>query len=230
MRISNLLFSAALLITSVGAMAQTVTAGDVRLYPGGKGSLQLNFNVPSSIAGWQMELSLPDGFTVTSTEQELKIGTAAGANANFMDVDLTSNYSGHVVIGGTTTDDNVLLVCFPKVKDGLINVTNGVLCTVNLKAPVDAAMMTSDDAPLEVAIKSIVMSDKDGSKNPPSAPATSCKLRVHPKGDANADWDINVADLQAVLNKMDVKGVTLSDTNMDGEVNVADLQAVLNEM
>lgn len=67
----------------------------------------------------------------------------------------------------------------------------------------------------------------------PSVGSDVIKIRLHLIGDANGDFEVNVADLAAVVNFIMGKSSSdsrriLFDVNNDGDVNVADLAAVVN--
>ena len=50
---------------------------------------------------------------------------------------------------------------------------------------------------------------------------------MHNPGDINADWNVNISDVQLVVNEA-LGAASSNDLNGDGEVNVADVQIVVN--
>ena len=48
-------------------------------------------------------------------------------------------------------------------------------------------------------------------------------------GDVNADFEVNIADVNAVISAiLDGNGLTTADVNGDGEINIADINAVID--
>lgn len=47
-------------------------------------------------------------------------------------------------------------------------------------------------------------------------------------GDVNADGEINVADVNAIIDAIFNNDISIADVNGDGEVNIADVNAVIS--
>ena len=56
---------------------------------------------------------------------------------------------------------------------------------------------------------------------------------VIPKGDVNADYQVNIADINLLIDiilggKVDAETMARADVNEDGEVNIADVSALID--
>ena len=243
MRIRNLLMMSAFLAMSGGAWAQTtLTATNAKVVPDYTGDMTLSLTVPSQIAGWQAVISLPAGVTV---ESESGSFTVNGSTANaelFKTVKLLNHTKNHVVLGGIAVADgdgiakgDLVLVCFPTVKNGNISDTSKGLCTISLKADKDFTGPTVLDESVaqNLTIKSFQACDADGN------PDTTGKFKAGPvsavlyqlKGDVSGDGKVNITDMQKVIGIIwDKSGDLKGDVTGEGKVNITDIQAIIREI
>ena len=140
MKMRKLLLLGMTVLMSNVAMAQTaLTTKNAKVVPGydTQSDATVSFEVPATIGGWQMVLSLPEGLSLESDANgELSIGGTKATATVFSGVAASSLHKNHQIIGGTTTEGDVLLVCVPTAKEEAIG-TSGSLCTIKLKASAD---------------------------------------------------------------------------------------------
>lgn len=251
MRIKNLLLLAAFLATSGGAMAQTtLTVANAKVVPGSEkstGDLKLSLSVPSTIAGWQAVISLPLGVRVKSEDQAVTVNEvtstekAPGLSGS---VKLLNHTANHVVMGGIAESDgdgiakgDLVVICFPTVKDGNIKDTSKGLCTISLKADdtfegPTASTKVADLVP-NIRVKSFQACDAEG--NPDKDGKLMAKdvtaILYQLRGDVNDNGSVNVNDVVAVCKEVKAKtNQAKFDVNRNGSVNVNDVIAVCKEI
>ena len=202
------------------AMAQqvTLTANDAT---DKKAGWTLSIQTPKQIAGWQMEIALPTGITIPSSE--LTVGDATFTE---YDVKLPARYGAKYKAVGTPTDNGVFLFFIPVAEsytasDFQISGTDGEACTITLQAE-------DFEGPATVSITNICASDAEGNSTDLAGADVNFAVN-HPKGDANSNFIVNALDIQETINY--AKAGTYSataDFNGDTTVNALDIQEVIN--
>jgi len=253
MKIKNLLMSAAFLIISGGAMAQTtITAGDVKKVSSEEARLSYYYKNTEAMGGFQLVVSLPKGVTLeenaAKTDKGLSINGGAAVDATFYNVTVPSGFECIGVtadVDGTTSDGtpykpgDILLACFP-VKTGVsFKATEKAskLCTLLLTA----SEGISEEVLKAVTITGFVGSDTNGTgaettaQYMPSADSNMLPVSVLKAGDVNKDTLIGIGDIISVTNYMtngEGSDVTLdlADVNTDGEVGIGDIISITNIM
>jgi hypothetical protein len=234
MRIKKLLLLSAFLTVSGGLMAQTtLTATNSKVVPGKGAQLdaKVSFEVPATIGGWQMELVLPEGISLSSEAGQFTIGESSADATLYPGVKASSLHKNHQIIGGETTGGSTLLVCIPTAKEEQIG-TSGQLCTVKLVAAETFKGDKDDDKNrnAEVVIKSFVASDPAG--------ATVYEIAEPVKffitallGDANGNGKVDMADAKKVKNLV-LAGTTTGpgDANNNGKLDIADCRKIRLEV
>lgn len=240
MRIKNLLLLCAFLLISGGGMAQTtLTATNVKVVSGyeSQNAAVISFEVPATIGGWQMVLSLPEGLLLESTSGNLVIGpsseTPSTATADlFKSVTLSNLHKNHSVIGGSNKDGDILLVCVPTESEEAIGAKSGQLCSIKLKAASSfTTPAVNKNEPKKVTIKSFTAADPQGSTTLYNL-ADEITFDVQKLwGDANGDGKVNMPDARTVKNKV-AQGSTdiVGDANDDGKLTMADCRAIKLEV
>lgn len=234
MRIKNLLALGAFLIMSGGAMAQTsITATNVKVVPGydSQNSAVLSFEVPETVGGWQMVLSLPEGLSLETTSSNLTIGSTSAEASFFNKVTLSSLHNNHSVIGGVNTDGDILLVCVPTAKEEAIGAKNGQLCSIKLKA--DDSFTTpavNKKTPKQVTIKSFLAADPNGETTYSLASEVTFDVQKL-WGDANGDGKVQMPDARKVKNLVAANSTeVVGDANDDGKLTMADCRTIKLEV
>ena len=227
MKMRKLLLLGMTVLMSNVAMAQTaLTTKNAKVVPGydTQSDATVSFEVPATIGGWQMVLSLPEGLSLESDANgELSVGGTKATATVFSGVAASSLHKNHQIIGGTTTEGDVLLVCVPTAKEEAIG-TSGSLCTIKLKA-------SADYKGGAVTIKEFIASDPQGAKTYSTKDVAFNVVAL--KGDVNGDGIVTVADNTAVYNvisETDTTYKSTSDVNGDTIVTVADVTAITNEI
>jgi hypothetical protein len=258
MKIKNLLLLAAFLATSGGAMAQTtLTASNAKIVPGNEkssGALTLSLTVPSEIAGWQAVISLPTGVSVVPDEDgKLTVGETTVESSETMNVPMLSksvkllkHTANHVVMGGIAANasgdgsiaaGDLVVICFPTVKDANISDASKGLCTISLKADDTFTGPTASDNAAEIVPNITVKSFQacDAAGNPDAEgkfKATDVAAVLYQlRGDVNDNGSVNVNDVVAVCKEVKAKtNQAKFDVNGNGKVNVNDVIAVCKEI
>ena len=182
----------------------------------GTSELTLNLKNKNAINSWVCTLVLPEGFTYVAESMTATGGRyAEGVEPVFAE---TVNADGTVTLScelpaGTTYTG-----------------TDGAVATIQVQIAA-----TVEPADYTVGLKDIKTFEADGSIH--SKDANELVWTVEKgedpslKGDVNADGEVSIGDVVAVLNMMaegstDAKG----DVNGDGEISIADCVVVLNIM
>lgn len=228
MKMRNLLLLGALIMTSGGMMAQTsLTSTNAKVVPGftSQGDAIISFQVPATIGGWQMVLSLPEGLSLVEGSADVTVNGQTEKGSAFEGVTPSSLHKSHKILGGTNKDGDAVLICFPTTADAALSAQSGQLCTVKVKA--DASYAGTG----QVTVKSFLAADPDGSTTQYTMASPITFDVVALNGDVTADGVVNGGDIQGVINAI-VGGETDSkyDTNRDGGVNGGDIQQVINEV
>lgn len=221
MKIRTTLLLCMTLLMSSGVWAQSLTTKNAKVVPGfiSQGGATISFEMPAAIGGWQMELSLPEGLSIETSE--VTIGGSKTSSPS--DVNTTS--SKHQIYGTTKENGDVVLLCIPTESKASLG-ASGQLCTIKLKA---AAGYTTTGT---VTIKSFIASDTAGEVTYKLSGSPTFDVVVM-KGDVNGDGIVAVADIVGILNvisKSNMSFESTSDVNGDGITTVADIVAVLNEI
>lgn len=204
---------------STASAQVTLTAADATDKAAG---WTLSLQTPKEIAGWQMEIALPEGVTISS--KQLVVGDATFTE--YDGVKLPARYGAKYKAVGTPTENGVFLFFIPvaesyEASDFQITGTDGEACTITLKAD-------SYEGAAAVTVTNIVAADAEG--NSTNLAAADANFTVnHPKGDASQDFKVNGGDIQTVINDV-VSGTynEYSDINNDTKVNGGDIQSVIN--
>ena len=188
--------------------AATLTATNTKVVPKylSQKEAKISFEVPASIGGWQMELVLPEGITMNTSDGTLKVGaTEANGTLVFPDAKVSSLHKNHQLIGGINTDGNVLLVCVPTAKEEAITKTSGQLCTFKLMA--DESFKGKGTQ--TVTIKQFIASDPKGEKIYEVKDVTFNIVEL--KYDVDDNGQVNVYDIRKVVNEYLNKNKTVFD-------------------
>ena len=209
-------------------MAQTsLTSTNAKVVPGftSQGDAIISFQVPATIGGWQMVLSLPEGLSLVEGSADVTVNGQTEKGSAFEGVTPSSLHKSHKILGGTNKDGDAVLICFPTTADAALSAQSGQLCTVKVKA--DASYAGTG----QVTVKSFLAADPDGSTTQYTMASPITFDVVALNGDVTADGVVNGGDIQGVINAI-VGGETDSkyDTNRDGGVNGGDIQQVINEV
>ncbi|MBR1505299.1 MAG: hypothetical protein IJ614_04235 [Prevotella sp.] len=224
----NLLLLGALIMTSGGMMAQTsLTSTNAKVVPGftSQGDAIISFQVPATIGGWQMVLSLPEGLSLVEGSADVTVNGQTEKGSAFEGVTPSSLHKSHKILGGTNKDGDAVLICFPTTADAALSAQSGQLCTVKVKA--DASFAGTG----QVTVKSFLAADPDGSTTQYTMASPITFDVVALKGDVNGSGDVTISDAQVIINNI-VAGTfdTKADTNSDGNVTISDAQIVINEI
>ena len=228
MKMRNLLLLGALIMTSGGMMAQTsLTSTNAKVVPGftSQGDAIISFQVPATIGGWQMVLSLPEGLSLVEGSADVTVNGQTEKGSAFEGVSPSSLHKSHKILGGTNKDGDAVLICFPTTADAALSAQSGQLCTVKVKA--DASFAGTG----QVTVKSFLAADPDGSTTQYTMASPITFDVVALKGDVNGSGDVTISDAQVIINNI-VAGTfdTKADTNSDGNVTISDAQIVINEI
>lgn len=227
MKMRNLLLLGALLMTSGGMMAQSLTSTNAKVVPGfsSQGDATISFQVPAAIGGWQMELTLPEGLTMVEGSAQVTVNGESASGSTIEGVSLSSAHKSHALLGGTKSDGTVMLICFPTTTDAALTAQSGQLCTIKVKAD------DSYSGTKQVTVKSFLAADPQGSATQYTMAAPITFDVVALKGDVNGSGDVTISDAQVIINNI-VAGSfdTKADTNKDGNVTISDAQIVINEI
>lgn len=228
MKMRNLLLLGALIMTSGGMMAQTsLTSTNAKVVPGftSQGDAIISFQVPATIGGWQMVLSLPEGLSLVEGSADVTVNGQTEKGSAFEGVTPSSLHKSHKILGGTNKDGDAVLICFPTTADAALSAQSGQLCTVKVKA--DASFAGTG----QVTVKSFLAADPDGSTTQYTMASPITFDVVALKGDVNGSGDVTISDAQVIINNI-VAGTfdTKADTNSDGNVTISDAQIVINEI
>lgn len=228
MKMRNLLLLGALIMTSGGMMAQTsLTSTNAKVVPGftSQGDAIISFQVPATIGGWQMVLSLPEGLSLVEGSADVTVNGQTEKGSAFDGVTPSSLHKSHKILGGTNKDGDAVLICFPTTADAALSAQSGQLCTVKVKA--DASFAGTG----QVTVKSFLAADPDGSTTQYTMASPITFDVVALKGDVNGSGDVTISDAQVIINNI-VAGTfdTKADTNSDGNVTISDAQIVINEI
>ena len=209
-------------------MAQTsLTSTNAKVVPGftSQGDAIISFQVPATIGGWQMVLSLPEGLSLVEGSADVTVNGQTEKGSAFEGVTPSSLHKSHKILGGTNKDGDAVLICFPTTADAALSAQSGQLCTIQVKA--DASYAGTG----QVTVKSFLAADPDGSTTQYTMASPITFDVVALNGDVTADGVVNGGDIQGVINAI-VGGETDSkyDTNRDGGVNGGDIQQVINEV
>lgn len=201
------------------AMAQvTLTAADATDKAAG---WTLSLQTPKEIAGWQMEIALPEGVTISS--KQLVVGDATFTE--YDGVKLPARYGAKYKAVGTPTENGVFLFFIPvaesyEASDFQISGTDGEACTITLKT-------TSYESAAAVTVKNIVASDAEGNSTDLAAADANFTVN-HPKGDATCDFKVDLNDiLRVISDKKSGVYVATSDINNDNKLDLNDILAVI---
>jgi uncharacterized protein YcnI len=182
----------------------------------------LSLQTPQEIAGWQMQIALPEGVTIPSSE--LKVGDATFTQ---YDVTLPARYGEKYKAVGTPTENGIFLFFIPVAEsytesDFQITGTEGEACKINLKAS------PSFRGPVNCVVTNLCAADKDGV----SIQGTDAELSLNnPRGDVNSDIKVSIGDVEKVVqlilaNEYDENG----DLNNDNKHSVGDIEAIIQEI
>jgi hypothetical protein len=247
MKIKNLLMSAAFLMISGGAMGQTtITAGNAKFVPGFDAELKFYYTNAEAMGGFQMVVSLPEGVSLEKDEEKTELDISGSkASADFFNVKVPSGFECIGVkadASGTTSDGtaykagDVLLVCFPVVKNKSYAATSKEkeLCTLYLRT----SETTDANDIASVKIKGFAGSDIEGSAGKDAQYATSAaevapvsaeKIHVL-KCDLTKDGLVDVYDILQVIAYMAQPDGNKGDFDGSNSVDVYDVLAVIAEM
>jgi len=200
-------------------MAQTsLTSTNAKVVPGftSQGDAIISFQVPATIGGWQMVLSLPEGLSLVEGSADVTVNGQTEKGSAFEGVTPSSLHKSHKILGGTNKDGDAVLICFPTTADAALSAQSGQLCTIKVKAEESFAGTG------QVTVKSFLAADPDGS---------TTQYTMALKGDVNGSGDVTISDAQVIINNI-VAGTfdTKADTNSDGNVTISDAQIVINEI
>lgn len=229
MKMRNLLLLGALIMTSGGMMAQTslTSTKNAKVVPGftSQGDAIISFQVPATIGGWQMVLSLPEGLSLVEGSADVTVNGQTEKGSAFEGVTPSSLHKSHKILGGTNKDGDAVLICFPTTADAALSAQSGELCTIKVKA--DASYAGTG----QVTVKSFLAADPDGSTTQYTASSSITFDVVALKGDVTKDGTVNGGDIQGVINTIAAgSSDTNYDTNGDGNVNGGDIQQIINEI
>lgn len=228
MKMRNLLLLGALIMTSGGMMAQTsLTSTKAHVVPGYESQdvATISFQVPATIGGWQMVLSLPEGLSLVEGSADVTVNGQTEKGSAFEGVTPSSLHKSHKILGGTNKDGDAVLICFPTTADAALSAQSGQLCTIKVKAEESFAGTG------QVTVKSFLAADPDGSTTQYTMESPITFDVVALKGDVNSNGKINSADISAIVREMlNSAGNTKADVNGNGKVNSADITAVVREI
>lgn len=228
-------------------MAQTtLTAANAKIIPGYSGDFKLSLTVPSTIAGWQAVIALPEGITVASEDQTVtvkEVTSTEKAPGLSGSVKLLKHSKNHVVMGGIAESDgdgiakgDLVIICFPTEKDATISDVSKGLCTITLqadKAFVGPTLSSKDVIVPNITVKSFQACDAEG--NPDKDGKLMAKdvmaILYQSKGDVNGNGKVNSGDITAIIKEM--KSTTpdmKADVNGNKKINSGDITAVIKEM
>jgi len=219
MKMRNLLLLGALIMTSGGMMAQTsLTSTNAKVVPGftSQGDAIISFQVPATIGGWQMVLSLPEGLSLVEGSADVTVNGQTEKGSAFEGVTPSSLHKSHKILGGTNKDGDAVLICFPTTADAALSAQGGQLCTIKVKAEESFAGTG------QVTVKSFLAADPDGSTTQYTMASPITFDVVALKGDVNGSGDVTISDAQVIINNI-VAGTfdTKADTNSDGNVTIS---------
>ena len=217
----KLLFLGIFAAMASSSMAQQVelTANDATDKAAG---WTLSLQTPKEIAGWQMEITLPEGVTISS--KQLTVGDATFTE--YDGVKLPARYGAKYKAVGTPTEKGVFLFFIPVAEtytadDFKIEGVEGEACTITLNT-------TSYEGAAGVKVTNIVAADKDGNSTDLSGADKEFAVN-HPKGDVNDNFETDIFDLQIVINHINANEYDAkSDMYKDNVIDIFDVQEVIN--
>jgi hypothetical protein len=132
---------------------------------------------------------------------------------------------------------DLVVICFPTVKDGNISDASNGLCTITLKADdtfVGPIATDKNKSGIEnITVKSFQACDAEG--NPDNdgklkaAGITATLFQL--KGDVSNDGNVTIGDAQAVLNHVNAGTYDAkADLVKDNQITIGDVQMVINEI
>ena len=171
-----------------------------------------------NVAGFQFDLTMPEGVTLTLKED----GTA--------DATVTERTSTHTLSGTTTASGAVRFTAF-STKNALVTGTEGAV--MNIRFDVDKNMAHGD---YDVKFTNVQLTQKNGSDlTTVYAPDFTLKMSVGAiaLGDVNADGVVNVTDAISIIGYIVEERPTwftesVADVNGDGFIDVADVVSVID--
>ncbi len=171
-----------------------------------------------NVAGFQFDLTMPEGVTLTMKGD----GTA--------DATVTERTSTHTLSGTTTASGSVRFTAF-STKNALVTGSEGAV--MNIRFDVDKEMAYGD---YDVKFTNVQLTQKNGSDlTTVYAPDFTLKMSVGPiaLGDVNADGVVNVTDAISIIGYIVEERPTwftesVADVNGDGFIDVADVVSVID--
>lgn len=170
-----------------------------------------------NVAGFQFDLELPDGVSVSTKDGDL-------------DVSVTDRTSTHTLTGKTLSSGDTRFTVF-SLSNTLIKGTSGTV--MNVKLNIDKDMPLGDYL---IQIKNVQLTEKNGADLTSiyaiDRPLT-LTVRSVAKGDVNADGIVNVTDAIGIISYILEETPTwftesVADVNGDGLINVTDVIAVID--
>lgn len=210
-------------------MAQTslTSTKNAKVVPGftSQGDAIISFQVPATIGGWQMVLSLPEGLSLVEGSADVTVNGQTEKGSAFEGVTPSSLHKSHKILGGTNKDGDAVLICFPTTADAALSAQSGQLCTIQVKA--DASYSGTG----QVTVKSFLAADPDGSTTQYTMESPITFDVVALKGDFDANGEVDVLDIEKVISDIVNKtNNTVFDLDASGEVDVLDIEKVINEI
>lgn len=218
----KLLFFALLLIGTIGAKADEITGALKVAADKQTATLHVSLTNDQSYVAFQMDVTLPEGWTVTSAAP---VGSSRldgdGDGTNVGDTKFNLAYN---VIGG-----NKLRVLAYNLANSTIQGTSGEeLFTVELTksdaAPADVTSWTATFSDVLFVTDALVESSMNVSNENSTVTGETASLR----GDVNKDGLVNITDVVEVITYINNKEYySLADVNNDSFVNITDVVEII---
>ena len=170
-------------------------------------------NADGKYTALQADLYLPDGMELLKENGEFKVELSRVAASHSITISLMNGFYRLILYSMTNEE---------------LTGTSGKIITLTVK--VDANVAVGEK---EGSLKNIKLVKKDNSGLEIDKETFTIEVASYKKGDSNADGEINVADVVAIVNYILGKPsanfvLTAADVNEDGEVNVADIVKIVS--
>ena len=207
--------------TDLNNYDDVIYVDNARLVKGAQGVLSVKMNNTTAVRGFQFDLVLPNGVSVTESADGKLMVELSTARANPNNFDMFTSVR--------QTDGSVRVFCLSAMNPTAFSGNSGEVCRVHVIA--DESMAEGD---YFVKLKNVVYTDDAANKYTIEGEVVT-KLTVDDvaMGDANGDGSIDVADVAVLANIILGKNAanvvpSALDMNGDGSVDVADLAAICN--
>lgn len=205
--------------TDVSQLANAIYINSDDVYKGGVVDIPICMKNAVSIAGFEFNLSLPDGLSVELNEdEEYEISLS----------EERTTARNHNIFDSVLKSDGTIYVLCNSSKSKTFSGNDGEVAVMKLAVDKDL-----QEGEYPIVFKNVILTDAQANSIKLGDLKFSITVKAYKPGDANGDGEMNGSDITAIANHLlgypsSNYEAGAADANGDGEVNGSDITAVAN--